>query len=76
LSKLWVFTTSTLKNKKKEFLIFLLIGIIGLLLNNLFLWIFTKIFALHYMISKLISTALVYFWNFFAWKYILFNKEI
>ena len=73
LSKIWVFNTSILKNKGLEFLIFALIGIVGLGLNNLFLWVFTDLCSIYYMISKILTTGIVYFWNFFARKKILFN---
>ncbi len=31
---------------------------------------------IYYLLSKIITTIIVYFWNFFARKIILFNKEI
>lgn len=73
LSTLWVFSKNTVKNKKMEFLIFTLIGLVGLVFNTLFLWIFTDLLEFYYLVSKVITTILVYFWNFFARKYILFN---
>jgi len=72
-SKFWVFSSSSLKDKKIEFFIFALIGIVGLGLNNLFLWIFTTIFSIHYLLSKIITTGIVFFLNFFARKQILFS---
>jgi putative flippase GtrA len=74
ISIFWVFSESKYKNKKIEFLIFAIVGIVGLGLTNMFMWIFTDIIGVHYMISKIITTILVYLWNFFARKYALFNK--
>ena len=73
LSKRWVFNKSSVKNKSTEFWIFALIGIVGLGINNLFLWVFTIYVSVHYMASKIITTVIVFFWNFLARKYILFN---
>ncbi|GHU80645.1 hypothetical protein FACS1894145_7230 [Bacteroidia bacterium] len=73
-STLWVFNKKTVRNKYLEFLIFAIIGVIGLGFNDLFMWIFTDRCGLYYMWSKVITTAVVYFWNFFARKYVLFNK--
>jgi len=70
----WVFATRSLKGKKLEFVLFALIGLVGLGLNELFIWIFTDLFAIYYLFSKIITTILVYLWNFFARKMILFNK--
>lgn len=73
LSVTWVFSKRTFSNKHHEFWIFALIGIVGLGLNELIMWTVTEFAHLHYMLSKLISTGIVFFWNFFNRKYILFK---
>lgn len=75
LSNLIVFTTHRLENRWLEFAVFAIIGVIGLGLNELIMYCATDMLGLHYMISKLISTALVFFWNFFARKLTLFYKQ-
>ena len=75
LSVLWVFNSRTLENRFMEFLLFAVIGLVGLGLTELFLWILTDIFLIYYLFSKIITTVVVYFWNFFARKFILFNKQ-
>ena len=44
------------------------IGVIGLGLDTLFVWIFTDSLKIYYMLSKIISTILVFIWNFGARK--------
>jgi len=73
LSINWVFLKRTLDNKKIELLIFSFIGVIGIGFNEIIIWFFTEWVAFHYLISKLISTVGVFFWNFFARKKILFS---
>ncbi|MDR3665986.1 MAG: GtrA family protein [Ignavibacteriaceae bacterium] len=75
LSLKWVFNSRTIGNRWLEFLFFSAIGLIGLGLNELFLWILTDFLAIYYLISKIITTFIVYFWNFFARKMMLFNKK-
>lgn len=75
LSNLIVFTTHRLNNRLLEFSIFAIIGVIGLGLNELIMYCACEMIGLHYMIAKLISTALVFFWNFFARKLTLFYKH-
>ncbi len=70
----WVFQHSEKMQIWQEFLLFAFIGVVGLGLNELIMYAGTDLVKLHYMISKLISTAIVFFWNFFARKFILFNK--
>lgn len=77
ISTRWVFEEdwAVLKNKVIEFFFFLLIGVIGLILNDLILWLVTEKFSLYYLFSKIISAGIVYLWNFFARKYLLFNQR-
>jgi len=74
LSTWWIFRKSKLKNKAAEFTIFALIGVVGLILNNVLLYVFTDLLGIYYMISKLITTALVMIWNFAGRKIILFKN--
>ncbi len=76
LSILWVFKTKSINNRSIEFLIFAVIGIVGLGLNELIIWYSTEKIKIFYLHSKLISTAIVYFWNFFARKYILYKGSV
>jgi len=75
LSVRWVFNNRVVQNRIVEFLAFALIGMAGLGLNELFLWIFTDKLLIHYIFSKVITTFIVYFWNFFARKLLLFNQQ-
>ncbi len=73
LSIAWVFHTRSVKDQRMEFVLFALIGVVGLGFNELFIWLFTEMAGLHYLVSKLISTVFVFFWNFFARKKALFS---
>lgn len=68
LSKLIVFQNKTIISKKKEFIIYALIGVIGLGLDSLLLSFFTKTMSIYYMLSKIVSTGCVFIWNFCARK--------
>lgn len=74
LSILWVFPNSRLNNKMAEFTVFASIGLVGLLLNEIIMYLCCELLNFHYMISKLCSTGIVFFWNFFGRKIILFTK--
>lgn len=75
LSLKFVFFERTYSNKTVEFTIFAVIGIIGLVLNDIFLWLITEKIGLFYLLSKIITTAIVFIWNFLARKFILFYKR-
>lgn len=74
LSLLLVFTTHRLQNAWIEFAIFALIGVVGLGLNEGIIYVVADILGAHYMLAKIVSTILVFFWNFFARKLTLFQK--
>ena len=73
LSTYWVFNKRKLDNLTFEFGIFAIIGIVGLGLNELFIWFFTAELNFYYLISKILAAALILFWNFFARKFVLFR---
>lgn len=72
-SKLYIFTKTKIYNKINEFTVFLVIGIIGLILNNIFLYIFTEYFGIYYMLSKIFVIIVTYLWNYFARKKFIFS---
>ena len=78
LSKKFVFSKETSFSKIIEFIIYAVIGVIGLILDTLFMWIFTDKLHLYFMISKIISTILVFVWNFVGRKiiYVIIEKRI
>lgn len=71
LSIKWVFLNRIIENQLYEFLLFTLVGLVGLGLNELFMWILTDVLMIFYVFSKLICTTIVCFWNFYARKIIL-----
>ena len=86
LSTLWIFKSSKIGNRLAEFAAFALIGVIGLGINELIIWLFDDVIAprkplsfipedKYYLIGKLVSTAVVFVWNFAARKFIIFNKN-
>ena len=69
----WVFTKRKLKNRKTlEFITFSIIGVIGLFLTMLFMWVFTEYFCIYVLISKILTTGIVLLWNFGIRKIILY----
>lgn len=74
-SVLWIFDERRTQNKFVEVTIFALIGLVGLMLTSFFMWLFTSILLFHYLYSKIITTVIVFIWNFIAKKKILFTKK-
>lgn len=68
LSKLLVFQDKVSLSASKEFIIYAIIGVVGLGIDTLLMSIFTDTFNIYYMLSKIISTLLVFIWNFGARK--------
>jgi len=73
LSIFWVFDKRALADWRAEFLVFAVIGIVGLGLNELILWVLTGYFGWFYLVSKAASVLVVFSWNFGARKRFLFR---
>jgi len=76
LSVAWVFRHSSVNNRKLEFLLFAMVGVIGLALNAAILYLLTDWLAVHYLLSKLVSTAIVFLWNFVGRRTLMSHKFI
>ena len=57
--------------ERREFIIFVVLSIIGLILNDLFMWLFVSVWFIDYRIAKIIVTVLVAIWNFVTRKIFL-----
>ena len=75
LSNLIVFKSHRLESRLAEFAVFAVIGVIGLGLNEGIMYFCSEVLGIYYMVSKLVSTVTVFFWNFFARKIALFSKK-
>ncbi len=67
----FVFNVNKGNSKKKNFIIFVTLSVIGLLLSEGLIYLMVNVFNLHKMLAKIISTAIVMFFNFVSKKYFL-----
>lgn len=73
IAKYMVFQ-GTPKSRVGEIALVFIIGGTGLLLQQAGLYLLTEDCSVHPMISKLIMTAVCFFWNFFARKFFMYSK--
>lgn len=71
LSMHWVFDVDKDGDKKKEFIVFILLSVIGLGLNQLLMWVFVSRVHVFYMLAKIFVTAIVMIYNFVTRKIFL-----
>ena len=72
----WVFDVDKEKNSKtKELVVFIVLSIVGLGINELIMWIMDKKFGIYYMISKIFATAVVMCYNFITRKLFLEKND-
>ena len=64
LSVFWVFQKRTFQNRLVEYLIFGVLGVLGLALNQGLMYFLTEDVRCHYLFSKVVATGLVFVWNF------------
>lgn len=76
LSKLFVFQEKSEKtNAAGEFAAYAVIGVVGLLIKELLLWMFNVQIGWHYMLVWVVSTIIVLIWNYTARRVILYRKK-
>ncbi|MBI9103682.1 MAG: GtrA family protein [Spirochaetales bacterium] len=73
LSIKWIFPYRKIKNLNMEFSTFIVIGVAGAGINMFFIWLFIEKLGIHYMVSKIVVAALVFFITFTARKIFLFS---
>ncbi len=71
LSLKYVFKTKEDNNKFVEFLIFIILSVIGLGINQILMWLCVDKLNIFYMISKIGVTGVVMIYNFITRKLIL-----
>ncbi len=74
LSVTFVFETDKNANKGSQFVIFVLLSIVGLGVNELCMWLGTDLLGIHYMITKVGATAVVMVYNFITRKIFIEKK--
>ena len=75
LSIRWVFSNRTMDSQAAEVFVFVTIGLIGLALTELLMWLFARKLEWHYMLAKIASATTVFIWNFSAKKFLLFRNK-
>ena len=75
LSMHFVFVAKANMKKRTQFVIFVILSVIGLGLNQLFMWLFVDLVHIPYQIAKLAVTAIVMLFNFVTRKVFLEEKE-
>lgn len=75
LSMRYVFKSKKDANKINEFILFVVLSVIGLGVNEAAMWIAVEGLGIHYMISKIGATAVVMVFNFVTRKILLEDKS-
>jgi len=82
LNKRWSFHDTSHVHEGRKFTMFLLVSIVGVLINTSIVWFISSTVdpmfgagkTLWLNIAKACATAISLFWNFYGYKYIVFKK--
>lgn len=75
LSIHWAFSHRSIEDQKSEFTIFVSIGMIGLIINNVLIWSLTDLLGFHYLQSKIFTTGVVFLFNYTMRQRLLFTPR-
>ncbi len=71
MSMRFVFSHKDGMSRRREFVIFVVLSVIGLAINDLLMWLGTDIVGVVYYVTKFFATAVVMVWNFVTRKIFL-----
>lgn len=74
LSTLWVFSNRVERQRSHELAIFMSICLVALALNDIFMWLFTSVIGIFYLVSKILTVCIVFFWSFGARRFFFTQK--
>lgn len=75
LSITFVFETDKKKNKSGEFIVFVFLSLVGLVINEACMWLAVEFFGIHYKLSKIGATGVVMVYNFISRKIFIEKKN-
>lgn len=75
LSITFVFISGVKFGRGKEFFFVFLVSIIGLIINQIFLYILINCIFMNLFLSKIITTGIVFSWNYFSRLFLVFNDN-
>lgn len=67
----YVFAHKEGLSRRREFIIFVVLSVIGLLINDALMWVGVDLFGISYLLVKIFATAVVMVWNFVTRKIFL-----
>lgn len=67
----YVFKRKDDMGRRREFIIFVALSVIGLVINDVFMWLMTDQLFIDYRFSKIVVTFIVAVWNFVTRKIFL-----
>jgi len=71
LSVHWVFDVGEDHSKSQDFVVFIVLSVIGLGINQLMMWLLVEKATMWYMLAKIFATAVVMVYNFITRKIFL-----
>lgn len=74
MSVFWVFDVKNDRGRGQSFIVFMVLSIIGLGLNQLLMWIGSDLLGIYYLLTKIGATAIVMVYNFITRKLFLEGK--
>lgn len=77
LASMWVFRGHNVTDAKSHALagsLFVVTNVIGLGVNELAMWVGVTLLAFHYVLVKLVATAVVMVWNYACQKLFIFKE--
>jgi len=74
LQKFWTFADKEITKAHRQFIRYFLVGIFGVLLNTLLIYIFVEFLGVWYILGQIFTGVIIAVINFFLYKMLIFKK--
>jgi putative flippase GtrA len=71
-NRVWTFKSDN-PDLALQYLVFILVSLVGLAFNNAALWFFHEKRQMSFYVSKILAVFVAMFWNFFGYKFLAFR---
>ena len=74
VQKFWAFQNKNTKVVHKQFLIFIIIALLNLIVNISAMYLLVDIFNIWYVMAQLVVTGMISTWDFLLYNYVIFPQ--
>lgn len=74
LQKFWTFNDRNIKNTHRQFINYIVVAILGVVMNTVAMYLLVDLFDIWYILAQILTGILIAIFNFLMYKFFIFNR--